>query len=46
MIEYDQDMFEPVDFYCAAKVRNFLQARFFFLPQVGMFKDLSICSSD
>ena len=24
MIEYDQDMFEPVDFHCAAEVKNFL----------------------
>ena len=24
IIEYDHDMFEPVDFYCAGEVRNFL----------------------
>ena len=34
MIKFDQDMFEPVDFHCAAEVRNLLSASFFFLPQL------------
>ena len=46
LIEYDQDMFEPVDFFHAAEVRNFLKSSFFFLSQLDMSIDLSICSSD
>ena len=43
-----EDMFEPVDFHCAAEVRNlsFTQAHSFFFPQLGMSIDLYICSSD
>ena len=46
MIEYDQDMFEPVDFHCAAEVKNFLEASFFFLPYLGMSIDFSIFSNN
>ena len=43
-----EDMFEPVDFHCAAEVRNlsFTQTCSIFFPQLGMSIDLYICSSD